>query len=116
MIMRDKLTRGVLRRAAVGAVGLSLLAFGACSSVTDTLLEANDIDLIDPNNVQSPEGALAMYRGAVGRLRQIAGGSTGEGSTWLFGGLLADEWATSSTCVQNDEADQRAIQLNNSTV
>ena len=30
-------------------------------------------------------------------------------STWLFGGLLVDEWATSSTFVQNDETDQRSI-------
>jgi hypothetical protein len=34
----------------------------------------------------------------------------------MFGGLLADEWATSSTFVQNQETDQRSIQLNNGTV
>jgi hypothetical protein len=34
----------------------------------------------------------------------------------MFGGLLADEWATSSTFVQNQETDQRQIQLNNATV
>ncbi len=34
----------------------------------------------------------------------------------MFGGLLVDEWATSSTFVQNDETDQRSIQLNNATI
>lgn len=41
------------------------------------------------------------------------------GNTWLFGGLLADEWATASTFVQNDEVDEvdeRRTKLDNSTV
>ena len=102
------------------AVGVSTLAFipllGACSNVTDNLLEAVDPDLITPDNANSAEGALALYNGALGRLKTNTGGSGGEGSTWLFGGLLADEWSTSSTFVQNDETDQRSIQINNSTV
>ena len=98
-------------------VGLALaaLAWGGCGG-TDTILKATDPDLIDPPDTRSAEGALAMYFGAMDRLRQITGGTGGEGSTWLFGGLLADEWATSSTFVQNDETDQRNIQTNNSTV
>jgi hypothetical protein len=34
----------------------------------------------------------------------------------MFGGLLADEWSTSSTFIQNDETDQRRVQLFNSSV
>jgi hypothetical protein len=101
--------------AAVSAVALIPL-FGACSDVTDTLLEAVDPDIIAPGNANSAEGALALYNGALGRLKTITSGSGGEGSTWLFGGLLADEWSTSSTFVQNDETDQRSIAINNSTV
>ena len=101
--------------AAVSAVALIPL-FGACGDVTDTLLEAVDPDVIAPENANSAEGALALYNGALGRLKTITGGSGGEGSTWLFGGLLADEWSTSSTFVQNDETDQRSIAINNSTV
>jgi hypothetical protein len=89
---------------------------GACSDVKDTLLEAVDPDIIPPGSVNSAEGALALYSGALGRLKTTASGTGGEGSTWLFGGLLADEWSTSSTFVQNDETDQRSIQVNNSTV
>lgn len=85
---------------------------GGCSA-TETLLEATDPDLINPQDAQSPEGAQSLYFGALGRLRTMTGG--GE-SSWLFGGLLADEWSTSSTFVQNDEVDQRATQTNNTIV
>jgi hypothetical protein len=101
-------------RAAAGISALALAPlFGACSNVTDSLLEATDPDILSPENANSAEGALALYNGALGRLKTITGGSE---SSWLFGGLLADEWSTSSTFVQNDETDQRAIQINNSSI
>ena len=106
-------------RNAVGALAvtaLPLVATLAACGTKDTLLEATDPDIIDPIAVNSVEGAQALYFGALGRLRQATGGSAGEGSSWLFGGLLADEWSTSSTFVQNDETDQRSIQTNNGTV
>jgi starch-binding outer membrane protein, SusD/RagB family len=98
------------------AVVVSAVALGACSDVTDTLLDAVDPDVIPPESTNSSEGAIALYNGALARLKTIASGTGGEGSTWLFGGLLADEWSTSSTFVQNDETDQRRIQTNNSTI
>lgn len=107
---------GRVRAAAWVAAAVLVPAFGACSDVTDTLLDAVDPDVISPENAQSPEGARSLYTGALSRLRLIASGVGGEGSTWLFGGLLADEWSTSSTFVQNDETDLRAIQINNGTV
>jgi hypothetical protein len=107
---RVRATAGIIAVAALPILG------GACSNVTDTLLEAVDPDVISPGNADSPEGALALYNGALGRLKTIASSTATEGSTWLFGGLLADEWSTSSTFVQNDETDQRSIQTNNSTV
>jgi hypothetical protein len=100
----------------VVTLGLASAVFGWSCNAADTLLQATDPDLIPPPDTRSAEGALAMYNGALNRLRQITGGYTGEGSSWLFGGLLADEWSTSSTFVQNDETDQRSIQVNNSTV
>jgi starch-binding outer membrane protein, SusD/RagB family len=104
-------------RAVAGVSAVALIPmFGACSNVTDTLLEAVDPDIIAPGNANSAEGALALYNGGLSRLKTITSGSGGEGSTWLFGGLLADEWSTSSTFVQNDETDQRAIQINNGTI
>jgi starch-binding outer membrane protein, SusD/RagB family len=93
---------------------LGTVALIACSNgVTDTLLEATDPDIIDPSNVQSAEGASAVRVGALGRLRSATSSSE---STWLFGGLLADEWSTSSTFVQNDETDERRIDERNSSI
>ena len=102
------------RRFSVACLSVALSAGAAChGSVTDALLTANNPDPIFPASVNSPEGATGVRLGALGRMRSIAGGSE---STWLFGGLLGDEWSTSSTFIQNDEADERNISLNNSTV
>jgi len=97
---------------AVGVLAV-VLAAGGCNSLKDNLLEATDPDIIDPSAVQSPAGATAVRNGALSRLRVAT--ADGE-SSWLFGGLLVDEYASSSTFVQNDETDQRTIQLNNATV
>jgi hypothetical protein len=117
--MTNTFTMGGRLRGAVAAVAVIVLplvgGLAACGT-EDSLLEATDPDIIDPAALNTIEGAQALYFGALGRLRQATGGSNGEGSSWLFGGLLADEWSTSSTFVQNDETDQRSIQTNNSTV
>lgn len=99
----------VRRAAAALALGAGL----ACSSATDSLLDVVDPDIINPSAVGSAEGALGLANGAADAFRNITAGSE---STWLFGGLLADEWSTSSTFPQNDETDQRRIQVNNSQV
>jgi hypothetical protein len=109
-------------RASVGTLAIATLPLvgGVAACSNDDLLEAVDPDVIDPTDINSAEGALALYVGALGRLRQATGGTSvgsgAEGSSWLFGGLLADEWSTSSTFVQNDETDERTIQTSNSTV
>ncbi|MGQ0647865.1 MAG: hypothetical protein ACT4P7_09855 [Gemmatimonadaceae bacterium] len=102
---------GRLTRALMYAVVASAV-FG-CGSVTDSLLEVQDPDLIQPENARSEPGAVAVANGALGRLRDVTAGAE---STWLFGGLLVDEWGTSSTFIQNDEADWRKIQDNNGSV
>ncbi len=95
-------------------LGTALAAgIASCSSVTDSLLEVEDPDIIPPENANSAAGAVAVANGALGRLRDI---TVGQESTWLFGGLLADEWGTSSTFIQNDEADWRKVQVNNGSI
>ena len=101
-----------IRRAAVATLAVTAVA-GLTSCDANDLLEAKNPSIIDPTSVQSATGATAVRNGALSRLRTAT--ADGE-STWLFGGLLVDEWATSSTFIQNDETDQRRIQLNNSTV
>ena len=88
-----------------------LVVSPACS--TDSILEVEDPDLILPSNVNSLTGARAVANGAIGRFINITAGAEG---TWLYGGLLTDEWSTSSTFIQNDETDQRKVQLLNTQV
>lgn len=114
--MRNLSIRGRARAVLLGS-GLTLAAFGI-TACTDSLLQATDPDLIAPSDLDTPEGASALRIGALQRWRFATGGdnTNGQESTWLTGGLLADEWGTSSTFVQNDELDERRIQTNNSTV
>src|SRR5687767_47914 len=100
-------------RAGVRALAAAgLLAIAACD-LTDSLLEVKDPDLINPEDVENAEGAIALANGAMDFFRNLTGGAE---STWLFGGLLADEWSTSSTFVQNDETDKRTIKTDNSII
>ncbi len=100
-----------IRRAA--ALGAAALVLAACDSVTDSLLEATDPDLIDPNATASAEAADALRVGAVARLRAIGPG--GEGA-WLLGGLMTDEWKSSDTFSQRNETDRRQVQDSNGNV
>jgi hypothetical protein len=114
--------RRILFRGRLAAVATLIAAAGAtsliaCSSVTDSLLEAEDPDLVVPGTIQNAEGANALYLGAIGRLRTATVSTSAiQEPSWLFSGLLADEWSTSSTFVQNDEVDQRKIKTDNSSV
>jgi hypothetical protein len=101
-------------RAVATTLALTVVAgLAACDTVKTNLLEAIDPTIINPGSVQSAAGATAVRNGALARLRVAT--ADGE-SSWMFGGLLVDEWATSSTFVQNQETDQRSTQLNNGTV
>ena len=96
----------------------TLAALGTAACDNNSLLSAPDPDLITPSDLDTPEGASALRIGALQRWRFATGGdnTNGQESTWLTGGLLADEWATTSTFVQNDELDERRIHLDNGTV
>jgi hypothetical protein len=112
-----RLARAARLTVMIAAAGTALSTFSACGT-QDKLLGVDNPDIIDPANLNSVDGATALRLGALDRWRLTTGGdnTNGNDNTWLFGGLLVDEWATSSTFVQNDEADERRIQTNNSTV
>ena len=111
MTTRIFLGRRSLSRAAA-LLALSL-AGTACQTANDRLLGVTDPDIINPGDIVNADGAVALGNGTIATFRAITGG--GE-STWLFGGLLADEWSTSSTFIQNDETDQRLIPEFNSSI
>lgn len=101
----------ILRRGALLCSAALLVA--GCQEANDRLLGVTDPDIINPQDIVNADGAIALGNGVISTFRSITGG--GE-STWLFGGLLADEWSTSSTFIQNDETDQRLVQEFNSSV
>jgi hypothetical protein len=97
---------------------LAAAAFVPGCDVSDRLLKATDPDPVNPNDVQSADGAEGVRVGAMDRWKRTTGGPYGNGSesTWMFGGLLVDEWGTGSTFVQNDQVDKRATPADNGTV
>ena len=112
---RQRFVRYGRRISFSAAVAATLLALG-CNS--QDLLKADDPDIVKPEDVQSAAGADAVRLGAIQRWRLTTGAdnTNGQESTWLFGGLLTDEWGTGSTFVENDEVDKRAIGASNGTV
>jgi hypothetical protein len=97
----------------VGALAAAaLVPLAACS--TDKLLRATDPDLIGPENINSAAAAQAVRVGAIGRLANATGVLSD--NTWLYGGLLADEFTSSSTFNENDQADRRDVLTNNASI
>jgi hypothetical protein len=101
--------------AAVGALsGAVLLPLVGCS--TDKLLRATDPDLIAPENINSAAAAQALRVGALTRLANATGNSGFPENTWLYGGALADEFSSSSTFIEVDQADRRDVLTNNASI
>ncbi len=101
------------RRLARAAAAIAIVLTAACSEANERLLQVVDPDIINPSDAASPEGATAIANGVINTFASTTGGGI---SSWMFGGLLADEWSTSSTFIQNDETDQRGIQEFNSSI
>ena len=79
----------------------------------DKILTITDPDIIPPDAAASPEAAEALRLGAITRLSDVTGGLQGNGSLnegiFHFSGVVADEWRSTDTFVQRDEADSRSI-------
>jgi hypothetical protein len=115
--MKNNFLRGRLAAAATLLAVAGTATILGCSRVSEPLLDAPDPDLIVPGTLQNADGAQGLYIGAIARLRAATATVSGlQESEWMFSGLLADEWSTSSTFVQNDEVDERNIKTDNSSV
>lgn len=99
----------LLRRAGVVLLALTL----GCGDV----LEVTDPDIIDPNNVNTPAGAVALHAGAVGEWSfAIVGDAGGQEGIILVGGLMTDEYIHSGTFPTRLEFEQRKIDERNGTL
>ena len=100
-------------RRGLGMVALAVAALAATACDTQSLLEVTDPDIINPSDVTTLQGANALRLGAIARLNAA---TTGGESTFLLGGLLADEYRSADTFLQRNETDRRAVQTNNAQV
>lgn len=97
-----------------GALALCCLAVGtSATGCRDTLLQVQTPDILNPTDLRSADGAEALRVGAIGRLAFM---TAGDESSWLYGGLLVDEWRSSDTFIQRDQADSRTVDASNSFV
>ena len=93
-----------------GAAALGLLAAAACDPKQE-LLAPQQPSVILPGNVQSPGAAQGLYNGAVGNFKQgLLGGNGNQETIWQFSGLFTDEYRSSDTFSQRNDADQRVTQ------
>ena len=107
--MYSRRSRSPSRRTWVAALVLAgSLPLSSCES---KLLDFNDPDIVDPGSAQSASGAIALKNGTI---RRFTTATSGDESTWLFGGLLADEWRSGDTFEQRNSTDRRAIDITNS--
>lgn len=103
------------RRALVlGVTALSAVTLAACS--TDSILKADDPDVIPVSETQNANGAESLRIGAWDLYRDAMtlADAGGEG-IFLASGLLADEWKSANTFTQTDEMDQRLTREDNGT-
>jgi hypothetical protein len=104
------------RTRAPGAIALAALVavlLAACSS----LLDVTDPDIINPGDVNTADGAVAAYNGAIGDFTFAKDGDNGatEGQV-LVSGVMADEYFDSETFPTRIEYDSRAINTDNATL
>ena len=102
-------------RSSLRITALSVLLAGAPAC---GLLDTDQPNIIDPNEIDSPEGAQAL---ALGALADFTFAKDGDGTQFedgliLAGGLLADEFIHSTTPPSQQEVDQRTTALINPTL
>ncbi len=110
----------MLRRAETalmtGAAAFGLLAAAGCNAKQE-LLAPQQPGVILPGNVQSPVAAEGLYNGAVGTFKQgLLGGNGNQETIWQFTGLFTDEYRSSDTFSQRNDADQRVTQTSDAVL
>src|SRR4051812_2122596 len=88
------------------AAVMAAVLVASCS--TESILEVTDPDIINPSDVQSAAGAIAVRNGTIARLSSAtSGGSSNSEGLFLLSGLLADEWINGDSFIARQEVDQR---------
>jgi hypothetical protein len=99
----------------VGALVIATVVQIGCNLRHDLVSPEITGAIIDEEAASGPTGANGIRIGALGALRLQTGGGTGE-TLWQLGGLLADEWKTSSSAVATNEIDRRSVSTSNASL
>src|SRR5262245_5948884 len=108
--MRNGHSARARRLVALSAV--ALLSSTACN-IRHELVLPETPGVIDPGAVDGPTGANGLRIGALGALKLQTG--SGE-SLWQLGGLLADEWRSSSSNAATNDIDRRSTANDNASL
>ncbi|MEO5813858.1 MAG: hypothetical protein ABIT20_01135 [Gemmatimonadaceae bacterium] len=109
--MQIRFAHRARRTAGMGVMALGLLVGSACDNPQTTLLEQQQPQIILPEFTTSTAAALALYTGALGRVRvALNGGNNNQETIWNFAGLMTDEFKSGDTFSQRNDADQRVTQ------
>jgi len=93
-----------------GSRGLAAAALVSALSLTacqNDFLEFTDPDII--TDASSASGAIALRNGVIQRFVTMVNGQQGPDATWIYSGMVADEWRSGDTFEQRNQADQRAV-------
>lgn len=102
------MTTGSFRRALLAAVSVAALG---CS--TDSILQVDRPDIIDPSNLEGALGATARYNGAFGDV-SYALNNPGGSSLMLASGLFSDEFRFGGTPPEVRQFDLDGVLIENS--
>ena len=102
----------ITRRArwAVAACAAAPLALAQCRA-KDKLLEPQNPGIVDETAVGTPEAALALRVGAIGRIRNVVHG--GDERLWQAGAHITDEYKNADFQPTRADVDRRTIATNN---
>jgi hypothetical protein len=105
--------RGTGAGSGIALAALAAVILAACSG----LLDVKDPDIINPPDVNNPDGAVAAYNGGIGDFAFANDGDNGatEGQI-IVSGAMADEYADAETFPTRIEYDSRAINEQNGTL
>jgi hypothetical protein len=105
--------RGTRATGGIALAALAAVVLAACSG----LLDVKDPDIINPPDVNNPDGAVAAYNGGIGDFAFANDGDNGatEGQI-IVSGAMADEYADAETFPTRIEYDSRAINEQNGTL
>jgi len=104
------LVRGRVRRPLALAAALAAVLAAGCN--IDEVLRAPDPDIVSAGDLENSAAAALTLKGGV--ILRLAQATSGGESTFLFGGLLADEFRSSDTFEQRNTTDQRVLVPENS--